>query len=239
MKETESATRGSAESPSRQLPEMIETSTGPEPRNSVIWLHGLGADGHDFEPVVPMLGMEQVAATRFIFPHAPMRPVTLNGGMVMRAWYDIRGMNVDRDQDEEGIEHSAGLVRSVIDREIERGIHPSHIVLAGFSQGGAIAAYVGMRYPKTLAGLMVLSAYLLFPGRLADEISPANMATSVFAGHGSMDPMVPVAMGRDLATHLEALRVPVSWHEYMMPHSVIPEELADIGAWLRSRLKAR
>ena len=237
MEERISAAEGSPASGRDELPEWIELSTGPEPQNTVIWLHGLGADGHDFEPVVPMLGIEGVPPTRFVFPHAPMRPVTLNGGMVMRAWYDIKGINVSRDQDEEGIEHSAGLVRALVEREIERGIPASRIILAGFSQGGAIAAYVALRYPQTLAGLMVLSGYLLFPDRLGEELDAANAGTSVFVGHGSMDPMVPVGLGRDLASRLESLGVPVQWHEYPMPHSVIQQELLDIGRWLTKRLE--
>jgi len=236
MNETISAGDRPQKQSSQTPVETLELSTGPEPGNCVIWLHGLGADGHDFEPVVPMLGMEQIAATRFIFPHAPIRPVTLNGGMMMRAWYDIRGMNVGRDQDEEGIEQSAGLVRSLIEREIGRGIPASRIVLAGFSQGGAIAAHVALRYPHKLAGLMVLSAYLLFPDRLAAQLNPANSGTPVFVAHGSMDPMVPFNMGKDLAARLRALQLPLEWHEYPMPHSVVQEELHDIGAWLRACL---
>jgi phospholipase/carboxylesterase len=185
-----------------------------------------------------MLGLEQIGATRFVFPHAPIRPVTLNGGMEMRAWYDIKGMSVSRDQDEAGIEHSSGLVQSLIDREITRGIPASRIVLAGFSQGGAIAAHVALRYPQALAGLMVLSGYLLFPERLASQIHPANSAIEVFVGHGSMDPMVPVSMGRELTARLRALQVPVAMHEYVMPHSVIQQELVDIGDWLRVQLAA-
>ena len=179
-----------------------------------------------------MLGIDQIAATRFVFPHAPVRPVTLNGGMKMRAWYDIKGMNVSRDQDEDGIGQSADQVRSLIDREISRGIPASRIVLAGFSQGGAMAAYVGLRYPRQLAGLMLLSSYLLFPERLVSEIDPANASIDVFVGHGSMDPMVPVSMGRDITSRLQALGLPLEWHEYAMPHSVIQQELLDIGSWL-------
>jgi len=236
MNETISAGGQPQEQASQTAIEAIELNTGPKPRNSVIWLHGLGADGHDFEPVVPMLGMEQIDSTRFIFPHAPVRPVTLNGGMLMRAWYDIRGMNVSRDQDEEGIDQSAALVQALIEREITRGIPASRIVLAGFSQGGAIAAHVALRYPQKLAGLMVLSAYLLFPDRLAEQLNPANSDIPVFVAHGSMDPMVPISMGKDLSERLKALQLPLEWHEYPMPHSVVQEELLDIGTWLRARL---
>jgi len=216
--------------------ETVELSTGPAPSNSVIWLHGLGADGHDFEPVVPLLGLERIAATRFVFPHAGMRPVTLNGGMVMRAWYDIRGMEVGRDQDEEGIAASADQVTALVEREIGRGVPAERIVLAGFSQGAATAAHVAMRYPRALAGLVVLSGYLLFPERLAAEAHLANRSLEVFVGHGLLDPVVPAVMGRDLAARLEALGMPVRWREYPIPHSVSQEELLDIGAWLRARL---
>jgi len=236
MNESISAGDHTPEKTSQTGIETVELCTGPAPENSVIWLHGLGADGHDFEPVVPMLGMDKIADTRFIFPHAPVRPVTLNAGMSMRAWYDIKGMNVSRDQDEEGIEHSTRMVRGLIEREIDRGIPASRIVLAGFSQGGAIAAHVAPRYPQKLAGLMVLSGYLLFPDRLAGEHHESNSDIPVFVGHGSMDPMVPIAMGRDLASRFRALELPVEWHEYMMPHSVNEQELVDIGAWLRARL---
>jgi phospholipase/carboxylesterase len=236
MNETISAGDSGDKNESPELPETIELTTGESPENSVIWLHGLGADGHDFEPVVPMLGLEKIAATRFVFPNAPVRPVTLNGGMRMRAWYDIRSMSISRDQDEEGILHSATLVRNLIAREQARGITASRIILAGFSQGGAVAAHVALRYPEKLAGLMVLSAYLLFPDRVDTEHHVSNMRTPVFVGHGSQDPMVPVSMGRDLANRIRNLGLPVEWHEYNMPHSVIPDEISDIGHWLRNCL---
>lgn len=214
------------------LPECVEVETGPDARFAVIWLHGLGADGHDFQPIVPMLGTDRIGPVRFVFPHAPRRPVTLNGGMVMRAWYDIRGIDMNRDQDREGILASAAIVEGLIAREVERGIAPERIVLAGFSQGGAIAAYAGVRYGKPLAGLMLLSCYPLFEQRLADEFSEAQRKTPVFGGHGRFDPMVPVSMGRRLAQCLEQQGMEVSWHEYDIPHSVAPEEIADIAAWL-------
>jgi phospholipase/carboxylesterase len=237
MIETISAVSNAGESVTRAVPETVEVTTGAVPVNAVIWLHGLGADGHDFEPVVPILGLDRIGATRFVFPHAPVRPVTINGGMQMRAWYDIRGIDISRDQDEEGIADSAALVRALVQREIERGIPASRIVLAGFSQGGAIAAHVALRYPHKLAGLMVLSTYLLFPDRLEADISQAGREIDVFAGHGSMDPMVPVSLGKNLTASLKALNLQVSWHEYPMPHSVIQQELDDIGAWLRTRLE--
>lgn len=224
------------EPPVDELPETVEVETGPGPRHAVIWLHGLGADGHDFEPVIPMLGLRGGAAVRFVFPHAPVRPVTLNAGMRMRAWYDIRGLQLSRDQDEAGILHSAGLVRALIRRENERGIPTERIVLAGFSQGGAIAVYVAVRHPEKLAGLLALSTYLLFPDRLERERHPANFSTPVFVAHGTMDPTVPLALGKDLASRLGDLSYPVSWRQYPMPHAVSQQEIADIGHWLGNRL---
>jgi phospholipase/carboxylesterase len=182
-----------------------------------------------------MLGMERAGDTRFVFPHAPVRPVTLNAGMRMRAWYDIRGFQLSRDQDEAGILHSAGLVRGLIRRENERGIPSARIVVAGFSQGGAIAVYVTMRYPEKLAGLLALSTYLLFPDRLESERDPANFSTPVFVGHGTMDPTVPMALGRDLASRLGDLAYPVSWRQYPIPHSVSQQEIVDAGTWLSAR----
>jgi phospholipase/carboxylesterase len=221
---------------SAEVPETVEITTGPGPESAVIWLHGLGASGHDFEPIVPYLGLDSAAA-RFVFPHAPVRPVTINNGMRMRAWYDIHGPQVSRDQDEAGIANSAELVRALIERENERGVPCSRIVLAGFSQGGAIALHVGLRYGERLAGILALSTYLLFPERLDGERSQANARTPVFVGHGSFDPMVPIAMGRALADRLQALAYPVSWHHYPIPHSVDQAEIADAGAWLRDRLQ--
>jgi phospholipase/carboxylesterase len=183
-----------------------------------------------------MLGAHRYAATRFVFPHADVRPVTINAGARMRAWYDIRGMQLSRDQDEAGIEQSARKVRALIRRENQRGIPADRIVLAGFSQGGATAVHVAMRCEERLAGLMALSAYLLFPGRLEAERHAANEGLPVFIGHGSMDPMVPMALGQDLAERLRALSYPVTWKQYPIPHSVSQEEIADIGHWLADRL---
>jgi phospholipase/carboxylesterase len=236
MNSNESAGFSAAQTSATGQPELTELTTGDNPRYAVIWLHGLGADGYDFVPVVPMLGIDPATPTRFVFPHAPVRPVTINGGMAMRAWYDIRGVSIARDQDEAGIRDSAALVEGLIERELRRGIPASNIVLAGFSQGGAMAAYVGLRYPEKLAGLLVLSAYLLFPDSTADEVSDANRDTRVFVGHGNMDPVVPVSLGRELLAQLRNLEMPVEWHEYAMPHSVNEEEIQDIGAWLRAAL---
>jgi phospholipase/carboxylesterase len=236
MNEPISADKKPAESSQEALLETVELVTGPEPMSSVIWLHGLGANGHDFVPVVPMLGLDKTVATRFVFPHALPRAVTLNGGMQMRAWYDIKSIGADRDQDAEGIEQSASQIRALIAKENARGIPSSRIVIAGFSQGGAIAAHVALRYPDKLAGLMVLSSYLLFPDQLETSLNKANSNIPVFVGHGNMDPVVPLVMGRTIASKLEALHLPVEWHEYPMPHSVNQDEIVDIGVWLRDKL---
>lgn len=214
----------------------VEVNTAVDAEYSVIWLHGLGADGHDFEPVVPYLDLPADLAVRFVFPHAMRRPITINGGMVMRAWYDIVEISTSRGQDEAGIAHSAEQVRALIEHEMERGVPASRIILAGFSQGGAMALHVGLRYEQKLAGIMALSAYLLFPERLLQERSEANVTTPVFVGHGTMDPMVPFAMGQATVTALQNEGWPVEWHSYPIPHSVSPPEIADIGHWLKARL---
>ena len=219
-----------------ELLECLEVTTGGQPEYSVIWMHGLGADGHDFEPIVPFLGFKPGLAVRFIFPHALMRPITINGGAVMRAWYDIKEISTTKGQDEAGVSHSAAKVRDLIDREIKRGIPASKIILAGFSQGGAMALHVGLRYPHTLAGIMVLSAYMMFPDRLQAEISEANAHTPVFLAHGSQDPMVPIALGQAVSSMLQNGNWPVEWHSYPIPHSVSQEEISDIGRWLQERL---
>ncbi|MDX1461295.1 MAG: carboxylesterase [Xanthomonadales bacterium] len=230
MNEGRSAVDQAASGQVVALPECVEIETGPEPGHAVVWLHGLGADGHDFEPIVPMLGTDRIGPVRFVFPHAPRRPVTVNGGMVMRAWYDIRALDIARDQDRAGIEASADITTALIEREIERGIPPDRIVLAGFSQGGAMAAYVGLRSPHKLAGLLILSAYLLDEEGIPGD--PVNRETAAFVGHGRLDPVVPVMLGRYLSGALKGLGMPVEYHEYDMPHSVAPEEIADISEWL-------
>ena len=220
---------------SGELLECIEVNTADSPEYSVIWMHGLGADGHDFEPIVPILGLPPGTGVRFVFPHALRRPITINGGMVMRAWYDIVEISTSRGQDEAGIKHSADKIRALIDREIERGIPASRIVLAGFSQGGAMALHVGLRYPQSLAGIMVLSGYLLFPDRLQTERSETNAATPVFVGHGTQDPMVPIALGQATVSALQTGQWPVEWRNYPIPHSVSQAEIVDVGHWLQGR----
>ena len=211
----------------------VEIETGRAPAGSVIWLHGLGADGHDFEPIVPELVRPGERALRFVFPHAPVRPVTLNGGYAMRAWYDILALDRGAVQDETGIKSSQALITSLIQRENARGIATEHIVLAGFSQGGAMALYAGTRYPQRLAGIVGLSCYLLQGARLEAERAAANQSTPVFMAHGTQDPVVAPAWGEEARRHLQAAGYAVEWHSYSMPHSVSPQEVADIGAWLR------
>ena len=211
----------------------VEIETGGAPTGSVIWLHGLGADGHDFEPIVPELVRPGERALRFVFPHAAVRPVTLNGGYPMRAWYDITALDRGAAQDAAGIRASQELISSLIRRENDRGIPTDHIVLAGFSQGGAMALFAGPRYPHRLAGIMGLSCYLLQSARLEAERTPANQSTPIFIGHGSQDPVIAVGLGEEASRQLQAAGYAVEWHTYSMPHSVSPQEVADIGAWLR------
>jgi len=213
------------------LLETIEIETGKKPEACVIWLHGLGADGHDFESIVPELDLP-AEAIRFVFPHAPVRPVTINAGMVMRAWYDIRDAEIRR-EDEAGVRASQELVEALIAREKERGVKVDRLVLAGFSQGGAIALQTGLRHPESLAGIMALSCYLPLAESLTAEAADANRDTSIFMAHGIADPIVPIARARQSRGQLERLGYPVRWHEYDMPHSVCAEEIAAISAWLR------
>ncbi len=203
------------------------------PDAAVIWLHGLGADGHDFEPIVPHLRWPGAPAIRFVFPHAPVRPVTLNGGMPMRAWYDIIGIDSDRGHDAAGIAESMQQVARLIERECSRGVAVRRIVLAGFSQGGAIALQLALRWPERLAGVMALSTYLLLAGRLADEASVANRGLPAFIAHGVMDPVVPFSMGETAANTLRQMDYTLDWHSYPMQHAVCPQEIADISAWLQ------
>lgn len=198
---------------------------------SVIWMHGLGADGHDFASVPPQLDLPSECPVRYVFPHAPSIPVTINQGTVMPAWYDVKSFEA-RGQDEAGIRRSAGWIRELVVKEVQRGIAPERIVLAGFSQGGAMALFTGLRYPERLAGLMILSGYLLLAERLALEASEANHRTPIFQAHGLHDPVVPFLLGRHTHDGLERAGYQVEWHEYPVEHQVCLEELHDISRWL-------
>jgi phospholipase/carboxylesterase len=208
----------------------IELTTGEAPQLAVIWMHGLGADGHDFEPIVPELRLG--IPVRFVFPHAPMRPVTINGGMAMRAWYDILGFDRHAQEDVAGIRASAIAVGELIEREIERGIPSERIVLAGFSQGGAVALQTALREPRPLAGVLALSTYLPLAASLASERSAANAGVPIFMAHGTSDSVLPFSLGESSRRALEALGYVVDWRSYSMAHSVCLEEIGAIGAWL-------
>jgi phospholipase/carboxylesterase len=214
----------------------IEVETSPQPQFAVIWLHGLGADGSDFEPVVPELGLPDDLGVRFVFPHAPLQAVTCNNGYVMRAWYDILDIDgIERQVDEAGILASTAAIRRLIERENQRGIASERIVLAGFSQGGALAYSAGLTHPERLAGIVALSAYLPAPGLLAAEQLEANRQTPIFAGHGSEDDVVPPQLGINARDLLLKQGYALTWHSYPMPHSVCLEEIGDIGSWLSER----
>ena len=216
--------------------EAIEIETGRKPTGAVIWLHGLGADGHDFAPIVPQLVGPDERPLRFVFPHAPVRPVTVNGGMPMRAWYDILGFDRGIPQDTAGVRASAAEVAALISRENQRGIPTNRIVLGGFSQGGAISLFAGPRYPEKLAGIMGLSCYMLLEDLLPAERTRVNYQTPIFLAHGTQDPVVDVRRGAEARQLLEAGGYLVEWHTYPMPHSVCPQEVEDIAAWLRKVL---
>ena len=214
--------------------EFIEQQTGPHPTHSVIWLHGLGADGYDFEPIVPAFDFPASTAIRFIFPHAPIRPITVNGGMEMRGWYDIREWSLNRNEDEEGIEQSRQIVHALIAAENKRGIPSEHIFLAGFSQGGAIALYTALRYPRKLAGVIALSCYLPTADRTVVERSTYNQTTPIFMGHGKHDQTVPIMVAQLSKDRLTKLEYSVLWKEYVMEHSVHPQEIIDISRFIQS-----
>ncbi|MEX2473820.1 alpha/beta hydrolase [Marinobacter sp.] len=208
----------------------IELETNPNPTAAVIWLHGLGASGHDFEPVVPELGLPNDAAVRFLFPHAPVMPVTINGGMSMPAWYDIKAMDIDRVVDTEQLKASSDAVARMVDREIERGIPASRIVIAGFSQGGAVAYELGLTYPQRLAGILALSTY--FATAQTIEVSEANRDTPINVYHGTFDPVVPEALGQQSVKTLGTMGYQPRYETYPMEHSVCLEEVQDIGEFI-------
>lgn len=217
-----------------KLLDTVEIETQSNPTHAVIWLHGLGADGHDFEPIVPQLGLND-HKVRFIFPHAPVRPVTINMNMPMRAWYDIKTIDRNAVEDEAGILASAAEVRKLFEREVDRGIPMENIVLAGFSQGGAIALYAGLRCPHKLAGVLALSTYVPIRAKLADEKTAVNQDTAIFMAHGSYDPVVPFAFGELSKDLLIEQGYNVEWHSYPMEHNINFDEIRDIGQWLKKR----
>lgn len=214
----------------------IAIESGKHPYHSIIWLHGLGADGQDFVPVADEL--ELPAAIRYIFPHAPQRPVTINGGFVMRAWYDIPTMDIGARQDEAGIRDSQTAIEAVIAQEVARGIAPKNIFLAGFSQGGAIALHTALRQQSPLGGVLALSTYLPLAETVSSEARADALHTPIFMAHGRSDTVVPYALGNASRKALQQLGCKVEWHEYAMPHSVCPEELLDIQRWLTDRMNA-
>ncbi|RAN83125.1 carboxylesterase [Bacillus sp. SRB_336] len=214
----------------------VEHETAANPRYSILWLHGLGADGNDFAPIVPALVDPAWPPLRFVFPHAPVRPVTINNGMSMRAWYDIAAFDLNARQDEAGMRASIGEVETLIEREHGRGVPSERILLAGFSQGGAIALAAGLRHPQKLAGIIALSTYLPLHAALAGERSAANAATPIFWGHGSVDPVVVLQRGVDSRDLLQSLGYALEWHTYPMAHAVCPEEIGDLRHWLAQRL---
>jgi phospholipase/carboxylesterase len=221
------------------LLETVETETGPSPRWSVVWLHGLGADGHDFEPIVPELVRPHWPALRFVFPHAPVRAVTINAGTRMRAWYDIADVDLANRADSAGVEASLAQVGALLDREHARGIPAARTFLAGFSQGGAITLAAALRRREPLAGLVGLSAYLPMTAEAAAaSLQPGASSQPVFMAHGRVDPVVPLGAGQWSADVLRRSGFQVDWRDYPMPHSVCAEELGDLGDWFEARFAA-
>jgi phospholipase/carboxylesterase len=216
----------------------IELESAPNPTAAVIWLHGLGADGNDFAGLVPELDLSGCPPIRFVFPHAPKMPVTINGGYVMPAWYDIMGANLTDRQDDRGIQKSEWAINTLIENEVARGIPYERIVLAGFSQGCAMALHTGLRLQHRLAGIVALSGYLPLADRFPSERHAANANTPVFMAHGTQDPVVVIQRGEESRDALAALGHPVQWHTYPMPHSVHPREVADIAVFLKQVLGA-
>ncbi|HEY6941663.1 carboxylesterase [Dokdonella sp.] len=214
----------------------VETVTAANPSHAVIWLHGLGADGNDFAPIVPELVDRTWPPLRFVFPHAPVRAVTINGGMRMRAWYDIKGARIEDKEDEAGIRESIAELDALISREGERGIAPDRVLLAGFSQGGAIVLAGGVRHARRLAGIVALSTYLPLRESTPAERSDANAAVPIFMAHGSHDPVVPEPLGAVSRDALALLGYGVDWHRYPMAHQVCAQEIADLRAWIGTRL---
>jgi phospholipase/carboxylesterase len=219
------------------LLESLEVETAPAPRAAVVWLHGLGADGYDFVDIVPALGLAHTP-TRFVFPHAPMRPVTINRGMVMRAWYDVRDDVGVRREDEAGVRASQAAIEALIARERSRGVPAARIVLAGFSQGGAMALHTGLRHAERLAGILALSCFLPLADHVAAEAAAANRDTPIFMAHGVHDPLIPPARARQAHAALTALGYRVEWRDYPMPHAVCDDEVRDVARWLGAVLRS-
>jgi len=219
----------------------LEITLTPQapPVATVLLLHGLGADGSDFVPIVGELGLPDTLPVRFVFPHAPLRPVTLNNGYVMRAWYDIKSFTPAGRADVAGTTESAQRIAACIERERERGVPSTRVVLSGFSQGGAVALFAGLRYPERLAGILAMSCYLPFPERLAAEKAAANADVPILLCHGRRDPVVPISMGTEARDELLAHGYAPEWRDYPMEHSVCMEEIADVSRWLQARLVAR
>jgi phospholipase/carboxylesterase len=212
--------------------ETVTVETGPSPSFTIIWMHGLGADGHDFEPLVPELLETGMPSLRFVFPHAPVRPVTINNGYQMRAWYDIVAIDRRATEDTGGIKASGDAITALIHRENERGIDNKQIALAGFSQGGAMALHTALRHPDPLAGVIALSCYLPLAREFATVRHAANAATPIFMAHGSQDPVVPFGLGDESRRALQSAGYAVEWHAYPMPHSLCADEVNDIRAFL-------
>jgi phospholipase/carboxylesterase len=215
------------------LHDVLEIEPPSVVRAAVIWLHGLGADKHDFEGIVPELGLPEDHAVRFVFPNAPIRPVTINAGQEMRAWYDILDLDIRAGEDGDNIRESEGILRGLIEREIARGIPASSIVAAGFSQGGAIALQAGLRSAEQLAGILALSTYLPLSSTLAAERSGASLDTPIFMSHGQFDPIIPMQGARFSRQLMESQGYKVEWHEYPMQHQICPEEINDVSLWLQ------
>ena len=216
--------------------ETVELEPPSSAQAAVVWMHGLGADGHDFESLVPELQLPSSLAVRFVFPHAPVRPVTINGGHRMRAWYDVAGFDRRAPQDEPGIRESAEAIGALVKRERERGIAASRILVAGFSQGGAMALFTALRWPERLGAIVALSTYLPLADSLRDELQPANAGVPVFMAHGQFDQVLPQSLGEFSRDALLSLGCPVDWHSYPMPHSVCLEEVADLRRFMLSVL---
>lgn len=214
----------------------IEIEPTGTARTSIVWMHGLGADAHDFEPIVPELRLPAELAIRFVFPNAPIRPITINGGMRMRGWYDVLSMDLPRREDPDGVYASERAIYALLEREKQRGIPADRIVLAGFSQGGAMALHTGLRYPDRLAGILALSCYLPLADQLASERRPANQQTPIFMAHGDYDAVIPLRYGQQSAEVLGNLGYTVHWQEYGMGHEVCWEEIRDIARWLEQLL---